>query len=705
MKDYTYEDLIKSLNTYMDEDYIDFVNKYYNKALEIYSGLKRTTGEEYISHPINVAYILSELKMDPVTIGCALIHEAITLNKMTYEEIESEFGTLSANIVLSITKISNLRQTFKVNSKEKYRRIIVGLCDNASTLFIKLADRLHNLRTLDMNDKEHVKSIVSDTQNIYIPIAHRLGLKYIKSEMEDLCLRATVKDEYNKILNRINASSNELNASLEKMKNSICEILDAHNIKYEIVYRVKSVRGIYNKLAAGRKWEDIYDLLGLRVLTNSVEDCYRVIGLVQAKYQPIANRFKDYIANPKANNYQSLHTTVFGEDGRVYEVQVRTYEMNEIAEKGIASHYSYKEHTNGSVKNSFDTVLESLRTLIELNDIESNMEFFGNIKEELKKNQIYVFTPKGDIIELPSGSTPIDFAYKIHSEVGNTTTGALVNSKMVKLNYELQDGDLVELITQKGHAPSKGWLKIVKTEGARSRIKSYFYKNERDKYILMGKEMLMNECKKKNIDFNELIKEENIEKIKTSLNLETLDDIYFSISTLRYLPSTIISKIDNKNVHKVHNTILEKKKSNNGILVAGQSDILCSIADCCKPVYGEDIVGYITRGYGVKIHSKTCSNIDLNSDRIIDAAWSSESNNKYNSMLRVYIDKVGDVIMNILSISKKYDINIDGFNLINRNNELFYDINLKVNDIKKLYSFMDEIKGINEVIKLERIYL
>ena len=370
--------------------------------------------------------------------------------------------------------------------------------------------------------------MIKNIKNIYIPIAHRLGMKKMKSEMEDLCLQYSETEQYNKVLDRINADKEELEKSLAKMKYEIMQVLDHHNIKYEILSRVKSVRGIYNKLKNGKRWEDIYDLLGLRVLVNTVEDCYRVIGLVQSKYQPVPNRFKDYIANPKPNLYQSLHTTVYGEDKRIYEVQVRTYEMDEIAEKGVASHWSYKEKIDGSVKNNLDRILEQFRVLVEVNDIEQNMEFFGNIKEELKRNEIYVYTPKGDIIELPAGATPIDFAYKIHSEVGNTTTGALVNSKMVKLDHELKDGDMVELITQKGHAPSKGWLKIVKTEAAKSRIKSYFYKKEREKYIALGHEMLSNECKKKNVDINDIITDENIEKLNNSLGTKDLDDIYFN---------------------------------------------------------------------------------------------------------------------------------------------------------------------------------
>lgn len=706
IKDHSYEELVDVLKTYMAPEYIEFINKYYEQAKIVYAGMKRETGEDYIYHPINVAYILADLKMDPVTIACALIHEAITLGKMTYEEVEEMFGTESANIVNSITKISNLKQTFKINNPEKYRRIIVGLSENPATLFIKFADRLHNLRTLKVHDKEHQKYIIDETQNIYIPIAHRLGMKKMKSEMEDLCLQYSETEQYNKVLDRINADKAELEKSLAKMKYEIMQLLEHHNIKYEILSRVKSVRGIYNKLKNGKRWEDIYDLLGLRVLVDTIEDCYRVIGLVQSKYQPIPNRFKDYIANPKPNLYQSLHTTVYGEDKRIYEVQVRTHEMDEIAEKGVASHWSYKEKIDGSVKNNLDHILEQFRVLVEVNDIEQNMEFFGNIKEELKRNEIYVYTPKGDIIELPAGATPIDFAYKIHSEVGNTTTGALVNSKMVKLDHELKDGDMVELITQKGHAPSKGWLKIVKTEAAKSRIKSYFYKKEREKYIALGHEMLSNECKKKNVDINDIITDENIEKLNNSLGTKDLDDIYFSIATLKYLPSSILSRLEVHEPKKKVLTLSKKdSKGGSGILIAGSSDILCSLATCCNPVYGEDIVGYITRGYGVKIHSKNCPNIDLNSERIIDAEWENNTDNRYTAKLKVYIDDVSDILLKIITLSTKDSIIVDSINLINRNKELFYDISCRVKNINDLHLFIDEVKAINSVTKVERVFI
>lgn len=703
-KNRNYEELRELLEEYMDPTYIDFIDKYYEQAKIVYAGMKRETGEDYIYHPISVAYILAELKMDPVTIGCALIHEAITLDKMTYEEVEEMFGTESADIVSSITKISHLKQTFKVSNPEKYRRIIVGLSENPATLFIKFADRLHNLRTLNVHNIEHQKYIIEETQNIYIPLAHRLGMKKMKSEMEDLCLQYSETEEYNKVLDKINANKEELEKSLEKMKNSIMNILDSHNIKYEILSRVKSVRGIYNKLKSGRRWEDIYDLLGLRVLVDTIEDCYRVIGLVQAKYQPIPNRFKDYIANPKANMYQSLHTTMYGEDKRIYELQVRTYEMDEIAEKGVASHWSYKEKIDGSVKNDLDKVLEQFRVLVEVNDIEQNMEFFENIKDELKRTDIYCYTPKGDIIELPQGSTPLDFAYKIHSEVGNTTTGALVNSKMVKLDYELKDGDQVELITSKGHIPSKGWLKIVKTESAKSRIKSFFYKKEREKYIELGKEMLEKECKKRNIDLNEILTDENVEKLNNSLSTTSLDDIYFGVSTLRFLPSTILNKLEVQEP-KQKAIKLEKKSGKNGIVIAGSTDILCTLATCCNPVYGEDIVGYITRGYGVKIHSKDCPNVDLNSERVIEAHWDENIDSRYTAKLKVYVSDLTDILLKIITLATKYNIYTDSINLINRNNDLFYDITCKVKNIDDLHTFIDEIKNISNVSNVERVFI
>lgn len=695
----------------MDHEYVDFINEYYNQAKIIYSDMKRETGEDYILHPINVAYILAELKMDPVTIGCALIHEAITLNKMTYEEIEEMFGSESAIIVSSITKISNLKQTFKINNPEKYRRIIVGLSENPATLFIKFADRLHNLRTLKVHDKEHQKYIIDETQNIYIPIAHRLGMKKMKSEMEDLCLQYTDPDGYNKVLDKINSSKTELEKSLARMKYEIMQLLDTHNIKYQMLSRVKSVRGIYNKLKAGKTWNNIYDLLGIRVLVDTVEDCYRVIGLVQAKYPPVPNRFKDYIANPKPNLYQSLHTTVFGEDKRIYEVQVRTYEMDEIAEKGVASHWSYKEKTDGSKQSALEARLQEFRTLIEINDIEGNNDFFKNFNNNLVKEEIYIFTPKGDIIELPMGSTPIDFAYKIHSEVGNTTIGALVNGKIVSLDYKLSDGDIVDLKTQKGKTPSKSWLKFVRTANAKSRIKSYFYKKEKDKAIETGKELILEELKRRNIKDSEILVPEIYNKVLEDLKENTIEDIYVGVGTLKYSQNLIVNKLEDIYRPKKDDTI-EKLLNNNElvkhtdkgkIIIAGYGDILTRLANCCNPVLGDDIVGYITKGSGVLIHRRDCKNINLNDERIIDALWNDKVMDKYISHVTVYLNSSNENLANILTLATKYDVNITSIN--NKGKQGYdeaYDLSIKVKNKETLNRFMIELNSMEFVSKVER---
>lgn len=698
-----YDDLVNLLKTYMNKEEINLINKYYKEAEDIYKDMKRVTGEDYIYHPIAVAYALAELKMDPITIGSALIHESITLNKRTYEDIKEKFGEETAIILQSYSKISNLKRTFKKeNNVERYRRIIVGLSENPKALFIKFADRLHNIKTIYVHDKEHQKEIIDETMNILVPVAHRLGVKKIMSELEDFCLKYTYPEEYQEILNKINASRDELEIDLNIMKNEITEILNDHNIKFQIVSRVKSVRGIFNKLRSGKKWEDIYDLLGIRVLVDKVEECYLVIGLIHSKYRSIPKRFKDFIANPKSNMYQSLHTTVFGINNRMYEVQVRTYDMDEIAETGVASHWSYKEKTDGKIKSGIETRLESFRALIESKDINNSVEFFKNINNELKSGDIYVFTPKGDVIELPYGSTPIDFAYRIHSEVGNTTISSLVNSKIVKLDYILEDGDIVEINTKKGATPSKNWLKFVKTEQARGRIKSYFYKKEKDKMLEVGKEMLENELKKKKLDTSTILNNEKIKDILEELKLENIDDLYFNIAILKYLPNTVINKLIPK---KEETKIIKDYKPaiENNILVEGKSDILTSIASCCNPVYGEEIVGYVTKGFGIKVHSKNCSNIDLTDERIVDVKWNKTYQGKYNAKLKIYILSDSEDISLIVTLATKDEVIIESIILKDKNkNEKYYETICRVKDIENLNKFISDLSKINFVIKVER---
>ncbi len=699
----TYEELIKKLKTYMDKKDLKLIDKYYEESKDIFKNMKRETGEDYIFHPIAVAYTLADLKMDPVTIGSALIHEAITLGKRTFDEIKDKFGEETAIILECISKISHLKRTFKKeNNVERYRRITVGLAENPKALFIKFADRLHNMRTIYVKEDAHQKEIIDETMNILIPIAHRLGVKKIMSELEDLCLKFSHPEEYQDILNKINASREELENDLNSMKEELIELLESHKIKYEISSRVKSVRGIYNKLHNGKRWEDIYDLLGLRVIVNKIEECYLVIGLIHSKFKPIPKRFKDYIANPKGNMYQSLHTTVFGVNNRKYEVQVRTYEMHEIAESGVASHWSYKEKTNGKVKTTLEERLETFRTLIESKDIDNNLEFFKNINSELKAKEIYAFTPKGDVIELPYGSTPIDFAYKIHSEVGNATIGALANNKMVKLDYVIEDGDIIELNTRKGATPNKNWLKFVKTDQAKSRIRSYFYKKERDKNILLGREMLEEEISKRNLDFNELLTENNIGKLLNDFNLDNLEELYFNVCILKILPSTIINKLLPKKETELKT--YDETKQDNDILVEGYPDIKTSFASCCNPVYGEEIVGYVTKGNGIKIHSLHCPNISNITERIVDVKWNDKHINKYKVLLNVFIISNTENITELINVASKDNVFIESFNLNNKLDSYYYEISLRVNNIDDLNKYINDLKAINYVLKVERVF-
>lgn len=700
-----YKTLEKKLATYMTEENLELINKYYLKALEIYKDMKRKTGEEYISHPIAVADILASLKMDPVTIGSALLHEALLLDKMTEEEIEEEFGEETKEIIVCLTKISNVKRTFKKESNVDHdRRVVVGLAENPKALFIRLADRTHNMRSLYVFPKEHREELIEETQNILIPIAHRLGIKKIKSELEDLCLKYSKPEAYEEVKEMINADVDVLNDALDRMKEELSDLLREHEINFEIFGRVKSIYGIHAKLVKGRRFSDIFDLLGLRIIVETIEECYLIVGLIHSKYRSIPKRFKDFIANPKSNMYQSIHTTVFGVDGRMFEVQIRTYEMDEIAERGVASHWSYKEKSDGRVKSVLENKLEMFKSLIEANDKVDNEDFFKNLETELSSDEMYVYTPKGDIIELPVGATPIDFAYKIHSEVGNTTVGAFVNDSIVTLDYELHDGDVVNLQTKAGTEPNKDWLKFVKTDTAKSRIKSYFSKQEKEKNMKLGEELLTNYIKKNKVPIAEVLKEANIKRVLPMYKLGSLDELYLTIGSLKVTPREVYLKLigdDEKEEEiKIENRTYSSKKRSN-ILVGGRDGILSTIASCCHPVYGEEIIGFITKGQGVTIHKKDCINIK-NSKRLIDVEWKSIDEDKYEAVLNIYTNNDNEKLMDIIAKATQLNITVLSINLI-KDKKTYYKLTCKVKDIDNLNKFMIELKNLKFVDEVERV--
>lgn len=685
----------------VSEDKLKVLNQAYLYALKKHEGKKRKSGEDFIEHPLSVAKILSDINSDITTIIAAIMHETISESDSTVEEIESLFGSDVAKIVESLTKINKLKLNDSSESSGLYlRKVLVGLSTDPRVLIIKLADRLHNMRTLSYLPEEKQKQKAMETMNVLIPIAHRLGINSIKSELEDLSLKYSKPEVYESIVEKLDGTREELYKVLNDMLESISEILTSHNIKFTIKGRVKSVYSIYTKLCTGRKWSDIYDILAMRAIVENVSDCYLAAGLIHAKYRPIPKRFKDYIAMPKANMYQSLHTSVFGDKGHIFEIQLRTKEMDEIAENGIASHWSYKEHTTSAIKNMMDQKLELYKNIIDSHDLEENDEVFAkNMEDELLSELIYVFTPKGDVMEFPSGSTPIDFAYRVHTNVGNTTVGALVNDNIVPIDYELQDGDIVKIKTDPNSKPNKDWLNFVKTTQAKNKIKSYFSKIDREKYVELGASLIEKEIRKRKLSFKEVFSNENIDKLCKDLKTKDLDEIYLNVGSLRYTASYIINLIyeDKKDVQDV---LLDKVLNNNSkfdnvykkdIIVAGCDDILVHIAECCNPVKGDDIIGYITKGNGVTVHKKSCTNLKGIDTRLINVSWNENSENTYISKLKVYtIDNKTNMLDIVTKASLK---NVFVTSIVEFDNEnTGFNITIKVKDKDNLENFIESIR-------------
>lgn len=707
----TYDDLYNSAKKlFKNQEELDVISKAYEFANEKHKGKKRLNGDDYITHPLEVANILIGLNCDYITVAAALLHETVNHTDTDIEEIYDNFGDEIGAIVKSISKINRLELKDDQDASAVYlRKILVGLSEDVRVLFIKLADRLHNMRTLDALPIEEQKAKANETETVLIPIAHRLGINSIKSELEDWCLKYTKPDIYNDIVERLEASREELNELLNEMKRSISEILTENGIEFKIKGRVKSIHSLYNKMDNGKRWGDIYDILALRVFVNTEQDCYLTIGLIHSKYRPMPRRFKDYIANPKENMYQSLHTTVFGEGGNLFEIQVRTYEMDEIAEKGIASHWSYKEKGSVKIQSLMEKKLEMFRNAIESsNELKSDKDFVSNLNNEFLSELIYCYTPKGDVLELPKGSTPIDFAYRIHSGVGDRTIGALVNNQIVPLNYELEDGDIVKINTSKEPNPKKDWLNFVKTSQAKNKIKSYFSKKDKTNYIKIGKEMLDKEIRKKHLAFNEVLNDNNIAKILKDTKLDSMEEIYLGIGSLRFTPSYIIELIyeDKKDVMDVYldrvSSYSTKHKDYKGdIIVAGVSDILVNIAKCCKPVKGDEIIGYITKGEGIIVHKKDCPNIQ-SAERLIDVAWNIDSDVSYDTDLIIKVADKKNRLLDIVTKASFRDVYLEGVTTIDSGSEVIYKIIAKTKDLDSLNNFISDVKSLPFVTEITR---
>lgn len=701
----TWEDIVVRLKK--RENYEE-IKRAYEYALKEHAGMKRLSGDDFITHPLEVTRILLDLNVDDTTLIAAMLHEVINNGNTTYEDLKENFGEEVAMIVNSVSKINKLELPDNDEKSIIYlRKILVGLAEDVRVLYIKLADRLHNMRTNWAINPTKQKEKASETMNVLVPIAHRLGINSIKSELEDLSLYYLKPDVYNDILEKLNNTVAELDEYLEEMKESIIELLTDAGIKFEIKGRVKSVYSIYNKLNNGKEWNKIYDILALRVFVDTVAECYQVIGLIHSRFRPMPKRFKDYIASPKENMYQSLHTTVFGIEGKVFEIQVRTYEMDEIAEKGVASHWSYKEKGTKKIQSIMEQKLEMFRNIIEANTNESDVDFENAINSNIFADTIYTYTPKGDVVELPIGSTPIDFAYRIHSKVGDTTVGAIVNDQIVPLSYELQNDDVVNIKTNQGATPNKDWLNIAKTNQAKNKIKAYFSKKDKEGYIEKGKSILEKELRKRKLAFGEVLTSEAIDKLIKDLKLKDLDDIYLALGSLRYTASYIINLINNDK-HNVDDALLERKRDlpkinyKGDILVEGQSNIMVNIAKCCMPVKGDEIIGYITKGQGISVHKKECPNIPQDSERTIDVAWNMDSNNYYYTNIYVTIKDNKDILAEVITEVGKKNSLVRSCKTVQKNDNLVYELNIRIADKDELEKICNGILKLSDVLEVNK---
>lgn len=709
---YTLDDLLEKAKVYIksDED-IELIKKAYLFASKAHAGQLRLTGDDYMLHPLNVALILTEIYADAQTLSAALLHDVINFANVTIEEIEKEFGPEMKSLVDGISRINKLSLSADNEALVSYhKKILVGLSGDVRIIILKIADRLHNMRTLWAIPENKRKEKAKETLEILAPIAHRLGINHIKSELEDLSLKYWKPEVYNDILEKLSESRAELDKSVDKMMESVSKILDENNIPHEMKGRSKSVYSIYNKLQKGKTFNEIYDILALRYFVNTVSDCYLALGAIHAKYKPMPKRFKDYIARPKANGYQSLHTTVFGVDGKLFEIQIRTYEMDKVAEYGVASHWSYKEHGINKV-NDMELKLKSFRTVIELNEQQvEGEEFVNTVKNEVfNPTNIYVYTPKGDVFELPIGSTPIDFAYRVHTSVGHQMIGAIVNGNIVPLDYKLKDGDIVKINTNKNSkGPSQEWINICFTTSAKNKIKAFFSKIDKEKTTSDGKDMLIKTIRRKKLSINDIMDDKKIKVALDDLGLNSENELYYEIGIGKYNPTSVIKTIlgekedEKRALEKVLKYSSKTMEASGDIIVDGMDDLKVSFGGCCTPVKGDDVVGYISKGNGITIHRRNCHNICNLNERIINVHWNDNASKKYVTNVIIYTEKKDNLLLDIISKTTSMNVGVKSVNTISNTDYNAYDLDILVDDKETLDRYMNVIGQLPFVTSIER---
>ena len=725
------ENLIAMIEEYNPLCDVQLIIRAYNFAETAHQGQYRKSGERYFVHPVEVAKILIELKLDSSTVAAALLHDVLEDTEYDYNKLKSEFGEEIVELVEGVTKLTRLSfQSKEERQAENLRKMFVAMAKDIRVILIKLADRLHNMRTLKYQSDDKKKEIAMETVEIYAPIAHRLGISRIKWELEDLCLRYIDPEGYYDLVEKVAIKRNDREAFINEVITQLRKKLYEFSIENEISGRPKHFYSIYRKMVYQNKtFDEIFDFLAVRVIVDSIKDCYGVLGVVHTLWKPIPGRFKDYIAMPKANMYQSLHTTIIGPKGEPVEIQIRTFEMHQIAEYGIAAHWKYKEGKNLDSQFGFNDKLSWLGQMMEL-DKETNdsKEFMESLKVDLFTNEVFIFTPKGAVINLPAGSTPVDFAYKIHSDVGNKCVGAKVDGRIVPLDYKLKNGNIVEVLTSSNsNGPSRDWLKIVKSSQAKTKIKQWFKKERREENVEKGRETLEREVRRQGYAISEALNPKLLISIGKRLGLSSEEDLYAAVGYGGITLSQIMPKIKEvikKDVLKKEvypeltekETILQQKhqegksKSKNqgqGVTVKGIDNIMVRFSRCCNPVPGDEIVGYITRGRGVSIHRKDCPNLLDNTesaDRLIDVEWDTSKPLAFQAEIQVRAaDRKGllSEITKILSDSKH---TVNALNArTNKDRMAILNLTIEINDIDELDKLMQKFRNLKGTFDVHRV--
>ncbi len=720
-----FRDLIKGMQANRPTDDLEIIKKAYDYSLKVHSGQSRASGEPYLVHPLEVALVLTEMKMDPVAVAAGLLHDSVEDTSVTIVDIRKEFGEQVAHIVEGVTKISKIDfATREEQQAENLRKMMLAMVDDIRVILIKLADRLHNMRTLEHLDPERQQKIAKETLEIYAPIAHRLGMGKIRGELEDLGFRYIDPIAYDQVKEAVESHRKVGEAFLTRVEGVVRDKLKEAGITAKVESRTKRYYSIHKKLVRqGINVSQVYDLYAMRVITRSVQDCYAVLGIIHNVWRPVPGRIKDFIAMPRPNFYQSLHTSVITEDGTPFEVQIRTEEMHKMAEEGIAAHWKYKD---GAVSAQDEQRLAWLRQVVEWQrDVSDPNEFLSTLKIDLYPEEVYTFTPKGKVVVLPRDSTPIDFAYSVHTEVGHSCVGAKVNGRMVPLRHKLHSGDIVEILTQPGHKPSRDWLAIVKSSRSRNKIKHWLNIHQRERAIEIGRKLIEKEARKYRIALKEL-KDEELQRIASDYGLGRPDDLMAGIGYGKYSARQILGKLapagsepitdseDAKDKPSTIGSVVRRVfggENNNALIVKGSGDLLVYRARCCNPIRGESIVGYVTRGKGVAVHAISCPNVVnlmYEPERRIDVAWARDEStpSAYPVKLTVFCDDRYGMLKLITGVIGDAKSNIRNIEARTANSQAVVDIVLDITDLKHLETIVTglrKIPGVRDVQRLQKI--